>query len=165
MISIITVLWLKKNPLAINALKQVFNEYTQILDTSSIPASTSIPGLLTCFCLEHKTIRGIQKQTNNIKQKNKTHTHTKKNTTCDSDWKHKMNFVLATWHCQPFNIRSVNIKRHTVGKTGFLLNKVHVLYFCFRNNITYMIDRSTIDCDTLANILGTYNREIHDVTH
>lgn len=69
---------IKKNPLAINALKQVFNEYTQILDTSSIPASISIPGLLTCFCLEHKTIRGIQKQTNNIKQKNKTHTHEKK---------------------------------------------------------------------------------------
>lgn len=76
-----------------------------------------------------------------------------------------MNFVLATGHHQSFNIRSVNIKRHTVWKTDFMLYKVHVYYFFSRINITDMLDRSTIDCYTLANILCIYNRKMHGVEH
>lgn len=71
MYEIIIDLWLKKT-IAIIALKQVFNKYTRILHRSSIPASILIPGLLSCFCLEHETISGIQKQANKKNKQYKT---------------------------------------------------------------------------------------------
>lgn len=140
------VSYLKKLLELLHDLKQVFSKYAHILHRPRMRASTSILCQDSCFCLEHQNIRGIQKKkcTKNqtdirfrLKQQNIYYFGCMTSPNCQSSI---FQFKTSYW---------------------YVLITIGIL---FKITLRILIGRSTISCETLANILGI-TEKMHGAEH